>query len=382
MQLAENFSENNIGLSSVLNSLTEGLLVLNREGKLIFSNQSSTDILNFSFDLYPTSEWADKLSIFRLNNEGPLAYHEMPIIRALMGVRLTDYRLYIKHSGLGNGVYITVNAHPLWDENGNINGAMATFQDITRSLKKEKAVKSINASKLETLGALAANIAHEINNPLSVIKTSVSALKYMLQENEPLEILFKQLNVIDTTTSRISDMARALSNLSRNTKDEMFSESSVREIIKDVNSLLDSNLTSKNIRFVLEDTDGSMDERLYCFRVQLSQVLINVFRNAVDAVEEQDERVIQLRFRKDKSSFYFLISDSGPGVPASVKKHLFEPFFTTKTIGKGTGIGLSISKEIMKKHKGEIYLDQNEGPSCFVVKIPRATESHPGNILN
>lgn len=382
MHVAENFNENNISLSSILNSLTEGLLILNRDGKLIFSNQSSSDILNFSFDLYPTSEWAEKLRIFRLHTEEPLSYHEMPIIRALMGVRLTDCRLFIQHQGLERGVYLTVNAQPLWDEHGNIHGSMATFQDITRSLRKEKAVKTINASKLEALGVLAANIAHEMNNPLGVIKTSVSAVKCMLKENEPAELLLRQLNVIDSTASRISEMANALNNLSRNTKDEMLSESSVRDIIKDVSSLLHSSLTSKNILFVLEDTDGSMEERLYCFRIQLSQVLINVIRNAVDAVEEQNERIIRLTLRKDKTSFYFQISDSGPGVPGHVKKHLFEPFFTTKPFGKGTGIGLSISREIMKKHKGEIYLDQKEGPSCFVVKIPRAKENHPGNFNN
>lgn len=382
MEPAEVFSEYKISLKFVFDSLSEGLLILNREGKLIYANQSSASILNFSLDHYPTKEWARKLNIYHLNTEQPLSYHEMPIIRALEGSRFSDYRLFIQHSGLERGIYISVNAQPLIDENGHYNGAMATFQDITRRIIKEKAVKNINASKLESLGVLAANIAHEIKNPLGVIRTSVSALLYMMKENAPMELLQRQLSVIDTTAMRISDIASALNNLSRNTRNESFTKSSVNDILKDVNLLLGEKLRAKNIRFLLDDSENLINEILYCLRIQISQVLINVIRNAADAVEDQGNPEITIKLKKDSSYFYFMITDSGPGVPESVRDHLFEPFFTTKALGKGTGIGLSISREIMKKHRGEIYLDEEMGKNCFVIKIPGIIQDHPGKELN
>lgn len=382
MNPAEVFSEYKISLKFVFDSLAEGILILNNEGKLIYANQSSASILKFSLDHYPTKEWAKKLNIYHVNTQKPLSYHEMPIVRALKGNRFSDYRLFIQHAGLERGIYISVNAQPLIDEYGNYNGAMATFQDITRRLIKEKAVKNINASKLESLGVLAANIAHEIKNPLGVIRTSVSALLYMMKENAPTELLHRQLSVIDTTAMRISDMASALNNLSRNTTNELFAKSSVNDILKDVNLLLGEKLRAKNIRLFLDDSENLINEILHCLRIQISQVLINVIRNAADAVEEQADPEITIKLRKDSSCFYFMVIDSGPGVPESVRDHLFEPFFTTKTLGKGTGIGLSISREIMKKHKGEIYLDEDGGKNCFVIKIPGIIQDHPGKELN
>lgn len=265
---------------------------------------------------------------------------------------------------------------PIFDESGKVNGTCILAFDETAQHESEKAVeaeriKSINAAKLAELGSLAAEIGHEINNPLGIIKTSVTVLRYMLEDNEPKEVLLSQLDMIDSTTVRITDIVSALRHLSRNSSNETYSTCFISEIISDVKALCSTKFKIKNIDLVIEDPKEIQAQKVDCLRVQVSQVLLNVFGNASDATENFKDAWIKLSLEDDDENFFFKVTDSGPGVPEHVEEHLFEPFFTTKAIGEGTGLGLSISRDIMKSQNGDIYLDRSVGPNCFVIRLPK-----------
>lgn len=103
---------------------------------------------------------------------------------------------------------------------------------------------------------------------------------------------------------------------------------------------------------------------------QLSQVILNLISNAVDAIMHQPEKWVELKITLQNEMIIFSVTDSGNGIPKEVAEKIMQPFFTTKEIGKGTGLGLSISKGIVEDHQGKFYYDENCKNTRFCVEIP------------
>ncbi|MCM2350531.1 MAG: ATP-binding protein [Bacteriovoracaceae bacterium] len=265
---------------------------------------------------------------------------------------------------------------PTYDEENNIDGICAIALDETEKIAQQKKaekerVNNINATKLASLGTLAAEIGHEINNPLGIMKTSVMVLREMIEKNEPVKDQLHQVGIIDQTLDRINNIVKALKFLSRDSTNEEFALCSVGDIIADTEILCRTKLKLKNVKYHFDQGEVDLNETIPCNRVQISQVLLNVFVNAIDAVSEQITPVIKLRLEQDEDFLYFKISDNGQGVPQELRAKIFEPFFTTKKLGMGTGLGLSISKDIMEKHAGDLLLSETEDNNCFIIKLPR-----------
>ncbi len=112
---------------------------------------------------------------------------------------------------------------------------------------------------------------------------------------------------------------------------------------------------------------------IYCYPQQLNQVFLNVLINAAQAIQKNG--LIRIKTWSDEQLIYVAISDNGQGMPIAVRERIFEPFFTTKQVGEGTGLGMSISYEIIKKHGGQILLDSEEGQGAtFTITLPRMEE--------
>jgi signal transduction histidine kinase len=118
-------------------------------------------------------------------------------------------------------------------------------------------------------------------------------------------------------------------------------------------------LTNENFQLIIN-----------CCRVQLSQVILNLLGNSFDAIENLEERWVEVRCEKNEQNLIIKLIDSGNGIPSAIKEKIFQPFFTTKEIGKGTGLGLSLSHSIIKNHQGIFSLDENMKNTCFVITLP------------
>lgn len=105
--------------------------------------------------------------------------------------------------------------------------------------------------------------------------------------------------------------------------------------------------------------------------VQLCQVLLNLINNSHDAIEGREEKWIEVEVVALENDVRIMVTDSGPGISAAVKDKIFDPFFTTKPVGKGTGMGLSISHGIIHNHDGELYVDSSCAHTRFVIRLPR-----------
>ncbi len=253
---------------------------------------------------------------------------------------------------------------------------LVTTSDITKRLEAEQQL--IQASKMATLGEMATGIAHELNQPLSVIKTASSFFIKKMDKEEPLEdeILSKMVRKIDSNVDRASKIINHMRQFAR--KSEMdFEKVQVNEVLEKAFEIFSQQLKLRGIRVVWE-IEKSLP-KINADPARLEQVFINLLINARDAIEEHwgpqetadaDKKII-LKTRREGSFIVCEVCDTGTGVPPALVNKIFEPFFTTKEVGKGTGLGLSISYGIVKDCGGAIRVAPHkpEG-ACFIITFP------------
>jgi signal transduction histidine kinase len=255
----------------------------------------------------------------------------------------------------------------------NLKGYTEKLEEIVEERAKiiETQQKEIaESSRLSALGEIASGIAHEINNPLAIIGGNALLIKRQAKAGTiETKDLLKKVQVIEETITRVTKIIEGLKNISRNSGGK-HKWCLVSDIMSDLIGILEEHIRLKSIELALDTNLDEMKYELKCDRVQISQVLLNLINNAVDALEGIDHPKIIIDFKLIKNSFEISVQDNGEGIPSEVKDKIFNPFFTSKEVGKGTGIGLSISSNIMKSHDGRIMLsDLGEG-TCFILKFP------------
>lgn len=234
----------------------------------------------------------------------------------------------------------------------------------------EQTAQLVHASRLAVIGEMSAGVAHEINNPLTII-SSYSQLISRFSKSQELDSLRlnRYLVKINSSIDRISVIVKGLKYFAHQGEDRAPKKScNIQNIMDETTPFCMDHLNSLDIKFKV---DVVPDVVINCHSVQISQVLINLFKNASDALEglTEEEKWISINFRSDVEYFYFIISNSGDKISHEVASRIFNPFFTTKDTG--TGLGLSISQTIMKDHGGELYLDVNNyDNTTFVIKHP------------
>ena len=228
------------------------------------------------------------------------------------------------------------------------------------------------SSKMTSLGEMAGGIAHEINNPLTIISASSNMLKKFIEKGDIDYVKFnKSLQDIDNTIIRISKIINGLRNVSRDSSQEVFNKAMLKEIFEDVLALCSEKFKNNSI-----DIEINLDDELYntyisCCRIQLSQVFLNLMGNAYDAIESLNIKWVSITIKRlNDTTIALAIMDSGSGISNEIQDKIFNPFFTTKEIGKGTGLGLSLSYTIIKNHNGRFYIDNSSPHTCFVIELP------------
>ncbi|ADR18710.1 hybrid sensor histidine kinase/response regulator [Calditerrivibrio nitroreducens] len=271
--------------------------------------------------------------------------------------------------------------------------------------------KLVQQEKLVSIGMLAAGIAHEINNPLGFIKSNfetlvgyakmllsaIDKMNELIVENQEIVAGFNQVkksNKIDFIAEdlgdlekdseggfkRIIDIINALRNFSRQEMDKK-DLYLLSEIIEE--SLTITHNKTKHVAQVEKDINGDLE--IVCSKTEIVQVLINLIVNAAHALEEvekENKRII-VRGYTDGQYAVIEVEDNGPGIPKHIKNKIFDPFFTTKPVGKGTGLGLYISYDIVvNKHSGMLEMETAEGVgTTFRIKIPKNLESKKIKVL-
>lgn len=233
---------------------------------------------------------------------------------------------------------------------------------------EEHRVKSMYSAKMASLGEMAGGIAHEINNPLAIIISYCMRLNYQI-ENKSLDekAIQESVKEINETALRISRIIDSLKFFVRESNNEKKTLVPVRKIIDDTLTISSEKMKRFNCR--LEIT-GDLDKKILCQPVGISQIFLNLLNNSLDAIKSFPEKWIRVQVSQEGNDVVIRVTDSGKGIPKQHLPRLMEPFFTTKVEGKGTGLGLPISKGIAQQHGGSLEYDPDSPHTSFVLRIP------------
>ena len=278
----------------------------------------------------------------------------------------------------GNVIYVSIRISP--SEFHGWNVLVVTTSDITLRLMAEQHL--IQASKMATLGEMATGVAHELNQPLSVIKTASSFLRRKAHDKERIQedILKTMAEEIDNHVDRASKIIGHMREFGR--KSDVAKEKvQVNHVLRRSVDFFKQQLKLREIE-VVEDFHEDLPPVL-ADPNRLEQVFVNLLINARDAIEKKGEqgdhkeeaKRITLKTRSEDGMVTIEVTDTGAGIPEAILDRIFEPFFTTKKVGKGTGLGLSITYGIVHDYDGTIKVKSKEGEGAtFIIRFPRIHE--------
>ncbi len=252
---------------------------------------------------------------------------------------------------------------------------LVTTNDITERLETEQ--KLIQASKMATLGEMATGVAHELNQPLTVIKTAGSFITRKISRGEAIDpqVLATMATEMDSQVDRASRIINHMREFGRQS-DLALEQVDVNKVLRSVAEFFFRQLALREI-----DVVWRLDENIppiMAVANRLEQVFMNLLVNARDAVEERSarepgtERRITLASVLQGREVVIFVEDTGTGIPPSLRNKVFDPFFTTKKVGKGTGLGLSISYGLVHDFGGSIHVEDAETGqgTRFVLRFP------------
>ena len=302
------------------------------------------------------------------------------LAKALHGEETANYEFPL-FTQSGDRVDVLLNSSTRRDSDGQIVGVVGVGQDITELNKvraeqekerKESAAQIIQASKLATLGEMATSVAHELNQPLSIIRMAAeNSRRKMSKENVAVEYLTDKLQRIEEQTARAAAIIDHMRMFGREATEEP-ALIDPRNVVTNALDLMGEQLRLAGIEVVTEFPEDS--PCVLGHIIQMEQVVINLLTNARDAMSEKGTAsTIILRIFSDPKNIHITSEDTGGGIAQNALTRIFEPFYTTKEMGKGTGLGLSVGYGIIRDMKGTITAENINDGARFTITLPRVS---------
>lgn len=243
------------------------------------------------------------------------------------------------------------------DELGSISHSINQMASVRTRLEAELR----REERLRALGRLAAGLAHEIRNPLNSIRLTVQLLEHRLHTGS---IRAEDLRTVRTEVDRLGTLLNDLLDLQR-TRQPRPELQPVRPVVEHCLTLVKRQAEMQNTAFVFED--AGVEHRAFFDSQQLSQTIVNLLLNALEASPERG--AVRVRLFAQNGTVHVEVKDEGAGLGPEQTEHLFEPFYTTKP--SGTGLGLAVSRELMRSQGGDLRYNDADRGACFVVDLPR-----------
>jgi PAS domain S-box-containing protein len=353
----------------ILETLPDGVAMLRLDGRIRYGNSAMAKLLGRS------PSHLDGLDVRELIHG----------LRDRLIGELTEVECELR-SRDGDSVLVSVSTATLSDSQGSPVGIVL----VARDLRELESLRSslVVSGRLAAVGELAAGIAHEINNPLAYVRANLSLLR---QHWESLGIELEKSGVSSTCDELIAEGAEMIdeslegvdraSAIVRDVKGLAHAGRGERSMA-DLNELLDGVLRMAapqlKVTAVVEKEYGLLP-LIACTPQELQQVFLNLVLNASQAIVHRG--TIRVRTEAQDRSVMVWIEDDGCGIEADLLDRIFDPFFTTKPVGEGTGLGLGLAHEIVRKHGGEITIDSKSGRgSVFAVRLPVRVDTLAGEL--
>jgi PAS domain S-box-containing protein len=389
---------------NVVQHMNSALLVLDRAGAVTFANPTAAQLLGALPESLVGRQFAHWFSGAA---SGPL------LVRPTLerGEKLRGAEALVARED-GRSIPIGLSAAPLRDARGEVDGAIVIFQDLTEIKQLESQL--LQREKMASIGQLAAGVAHEINNPMGFIHANLSQLgEYLDDFTRVWEKLAELRRVALSGQGELRAAAEAaeaeiaevdaeflLRDFGKAIGESLEGAQRIRAIVHDLRSFSHSDTQTR----VYADLNKSLDstanivwtmlkhsvslQKSYaelppvpCFPMQLQQVFMNLITNAYQAIEERrakDSKPGEIRLRTELADggVRVAVSDNGVGMSAETQRRIFDPFFTTKEVGIGTGLGLSTSYQIVRRHGGRLTFESQPGVgTTFSVWLPLDEEA-------
>ena len=238
--------------------------------------------------------------------------------------------------------------------------------------KKEMDAKLLQTAKMATLGELAAGIAHEINNPLTMVFGKACQLESILSSEADFNKsqLLEKIQLIKVFSERIVNIISSLRSFARMGMEQAFASITVQKLINESLFIYQERFKARGIELKINLPEKKI--KVFCQSILIQSVILNLLQNAKDAVlsSPRPSKVVEVGAVVEDNKVRIYVKDNGTGVSQEVWDSLFLPFVTTKSVESGTGLGLSISKGIVEAHKGKIWFDSSEEGSTFQFDLP------------
>ncbi len=336
---------NYLGIPQYLNKTAAALLNKNSEKNQILMLLSESDQKLFVEQILPkikdNKSWQGEINI-----KHPKTHEVIPFLAHFFSVRT---------GSADEDIYYACSASDL------------------RALKKIQS-SLIAQSKMAALGEMAAEIAHEINNPLAIIQGKAQLLlekfKSGVVDLEKCKIGLGQIEVNSIRIKKIIDSSRAIA---RKSEKDPFELVSIKTVVQEAVEICRERFFNKNIDLEIAMAAAISDGDMIRMRVsEIIQVLVNLLNNSFDAVKSQVRNPwVKVTISKEQDGFEIEVIDSGKKIPQEIADRMMEPFFTTKGAGEGTGLGLSLSKQIAENHSADFYYDPKSSVTRFVLALKK-----------
>jgi len=341
----------------IFNTISEGIIVTDNKGRVRNINQRLCRILGAEENQIINRNIYSLLNELNYNNAGKSLL--LMLIESLETQK--EYRqreeMFVVD---GESCYLAVSTYMLRGKSKNMIGVLAVVHDFTQKKKLEEHL--LHVERLATAGQMAAELAHEIKNPICSVKGLVQLMgkKHCLEGSKYYEIITNEIN-------RISALTQGFLTLTQ--KRPVFAKTCISGIIEEIIPLVESNAEVKNVYI---DVDMQKDiPMVNADRESIRQVIINIVLNGIDVLHENGRMNISIWYDQINELVKMEFKDNGDGIKPEYLDKIFEPFFTTKE--NGTGLGLAISRRIIEGHYGKLFAFNNfEGGATFVIELPAA----------
>jgi two-component system, NtrC family, sensor kinase len=400
--LAAALTQNQQLLQAVVADLPVAIHACDVDGHVFLHNSAAAEL----FAIGEAGDDPPALEVFLPDGKTPVPSEERLLSRALRGETVTNVELVMARPGYPARTTLG-SARRLTGPNGECLGAVAVTEDVTRRRTLERELAQ--AQKLESVGQLAAGVAHEINTPVQFVSDNVQFVRTALPDIVAVINAYRNLQraaqsggdvaaaahlaaeaekaadldyVLENATPAIDSSMEGLARIAtivRSMK-EFAHPDQAEKILADLNQAIRSTLVvaSNEYKYVAEiDAEFGELPPVPCYLGEINQVILNLLVNASHAISDVVKKTggrgkITVRTRLDGGAVEISIADTGTGIPEGARDKLFDPFFTTKEVGKGTGQGLAIARTvIVNKHGGTLHFETERGMgTTFFVRLP------------